>query len=390
MFQAEKPGADCGERAPRWCSINLGVILCAECAGIHRKLGTHISFVQSLSLDSLKDEWVQQLLSRGNAAGAERFEAALPQSWTKPEALSTGGDRIDARSGYHLEQYIRAKYEHQLFAKAGGQVSESPFSHRFRVLLRRRGAEPFGLAPSKPGLRHGSLRLRADPAPGSPAEQWNVAQSNPALRLRQGDSLVRVNGVGSGPEGGSEALKQLQRESQVLLEVERFRPPEFLSYAWLVPASYLLFNPAKLSTSSSLLEKHRGREKELFLQICSKYASQPEDWEDVLQLLAMAPGSDRNAAMISKARAKLSQCQQGEELQLLEALCRHLAQGPSMVAEGSSEDGVAWTPYAWPQLVLQLDYSGGTLGLLHDRAALQSGMVIAARLSLAHGCTRCL
>ncbi|CAE7463653.1 AGD5 [Symbiodinium sp. CCMP2456] len=176
--------ADCGERAPRWCSISLGVIICAECAGLHRKLGTHISFVQSLSLDALKDEWVQQLLARGNAAGAERFEASLPGSWTKPEALSSGGDRIDPASAYHLEQYIRAKYEHKLFTTEGAEVSESPFSRRFTVLLRRQGGEPFGLYPSKSALRHGSLQLRADPAPGTAAEQWNLAQNNPMLRLR--------------------------------------------------------------------------------------------------------------------------------------------------------------------------------------------------------------
>eukprot|EP00439_Symbiodinium_sp_Y106_P023292 s2023_g2.t2 len=101
--------ADCGERAPRWCSINLGVIICAECAGLHRKLGTHISFVQSLSLDALKDEWVQQLLVRGNAAGAERFEASLPRSWSKPEALSSGGDRIDSASAYHLDPWPQGR-----------------------------------------------------------------------------------------------------------------------------------------------------------------------------------------------------------------------------------------------------------------------------------------
>ncbi|CAE7243393.1 AGD12 [Symbiodinium sp. CCMP2592] len=293
--------ADCGERAPRWCSINLGVIICAECAGLHRKLGTHISFVQSLSLDVLKDEWVQQLLARGNAAGAERFEASLPRSWSKPEALSSGGDRIDSASAYHLEQYIRAKYEHQLFTKEGAEVSESPFSHRFTVLLRRQGGEPFGLYPSKSALCHGSLRLRADPASGTAAEQWNLAQNNPMLRLREGDYVVRVNASASGSEGGPGALKQLREELQVVLEVERLRPPEFLSYAWMVPAAYLFFNPAKLSSVPGLLEKHIGREMELFLQICSKYASQSEDWEDVLQILATAPGSSRNAALIAKA-----------------------------------------------------------------------------------------
>eukprot|EP00439_Symbiodinium_sp_Y106_P000713 s2023_g1.t1 len=180
-------------------------------------------------------------------------------------------------------------------------VSESPFSHRFTVLLRRQDGEPFGLYPSKSALCHGSLRLRA---------------GGPGHIVGEGDYVVRVNAFASGSEGGPRALKQLREELQVVLEVERLRPPEFLSYAWMVPAAYLFFNPAKLSSVAGLLEKHIGREKELFLQICSKYASQSEDWEDVLQILAMAQGaaahvsckrglfgagSSRNAALIAKA-----------------------------------------------------------------------------------------
>lgn len=36
---------------PDWTSINLGVLLCIECSGIHRSLGVHISKVRSFSLD---------------------------------------------------------------------------------------------------------------------------------------------------------------------------------------------------------------------------------------------------------------------------------------------------------------------------------------------------
>jgi hypothetical protein len=41
--------ADCGAAspAPSWASINLGVVLCLPCAGVHRQLGVHISKVRS-------------------------------------------------------------------------------------------------------------------------------------------------------------------------------------------------------------------------------------------------------------------------------------------------------------------------------------------------------
>ncbi|KAH9323365.1 hypothetical protein KI387_018004, partial [Taxus chinensis] len=37
--------ADCGCPEPDWASLNLGILLCIECSGVHRNLGVHISKV---------------------------------------------------------------------------------------------------------------------------------------------------------------------------------------------------------------------------------------------------------------------------------------------------------------------------------------------------------
>lgn len=39
---------------PDWASLNIGALMCIECSGIHRNLGSHISRVRSLDLD----EWL--------------------------------------------------------------------------------------------------------------------------------------------------------------------------------------------------------------------------------------------------------------------------------------------------------------------------------------------
>ncbi|CAK9861220.1 unnamed protein product [Sphagnum jensenii] len=43
--------ADCGAAEPDWASLNLGILLCIECSGVHRNLGVQISKVRSLTLD---------------------------------------------------------------------------------------------------------------------------------------------------------------------------------------------------------------------------------------------------------------------------------------------------------------------------------------------------
>ncbi|KAK2979935.1 hypothetical protein RJ640_007078 [Escallonia rubra] len=43
--------AECCASDPDWASLNLGILICIECSGVHRNLGVHISKVRSITLD---------------------------------------------------------------------------------------------------------------------------------------------------------------------------------------------------------------------------------------------------------------------------------------------------------------------------------------------------
>jgi hypothetical protein len=58
--------ADCEQTNPTWCSVSFGILLCLECSGKHRGLGTHISFVRSLDMDSFTPKQIQILKIGGN------------------------------------------------------------------------------------------------------------------------------------------------------------------------------------------------------------------------------------------------------------------------------------------------------------------------------------
>jgi Arf-GAP/SH3 domain/ANK repeat/PH domain-containing protein len=98
--------ADCGSSSKvEWVSINLGIILCIECSGIHRSLGTHISKIRSLTLDvhSFSNDIVGILLQIGNRVSNMIWEATLDQS-VKPSAGSTREQRLKFITGKYVDR----------------------------------------------------------------------------------------------------------------------------------------------------------------------------------------------------------------------------------------------------------------------------------------------
>ncbi|XP_061838468.1 arf-GAP with GTPase, ANK repeat and PH domain-containing protein 2 isoform X3 [Nerophis lumbriciformis] len=99
---------DCEAQNPTWASLNLGALICIECSGIHRNLGTHLSRVRSLDLDDWPGELTQVLSAIGNHMANSIWEGRT-QGRVKPSPNASREER---------ESWIRAKYEQRAFVTA--------------------------------------------------------------------------------------------------------------------------------------------------------------------------------------------------------------------------------------------------------------------------------
>lgn len=105
---------DCGAADPDWISINLGLMMCIQCSGVHRSMGVHISKVsmlklctylvhchlhfftfasqvRSITLDELEAEVQELMKALGNRMVNSLWERGLAQSGKRKP--STNDDR---------------------------------------------------------------------------------------------------------------------------------------------------------------------------------------------------------------------------------------------------------------------------------------------------------
>lgn len=108
---------DCGDIAPKWISLNLGVFICFRCSGIHRSFGTHISKVRSVQLDVLTPEQIEFFKHMGNRKAAKIWLANLPEDAFVPDRNSAQSD---------LERFLRDKYVFEEYKAKSSDASEAP------------------------------------------------------------------------------------------------------------------------------------------------------------------------------------------------------------------------------------------------------------------------
>lgn len=111
--------ADCLDSRPEWASSKLGIFICLNCSGIHRSLGTHISFVRSCKLDQWTDDQAAVMRAIGNKVANNYWEYNLPANFQRPNSNNRA----------QMENFIRRKYVDREFARPNCKApNELPLS----------------------------------------------------------------------------------------------------------------------------------------------------------------------------------------------------------------------------------------------------------------------
>ncbi|KAL5342876.1 hypothetical protein BJX70DRAFT_238626 [Aspergillus crustosus] len=103
---------DCGAPSPQWASPKFGTFICLNCAGTHRGLGVHISFVRSITMDAFKNSETQRMELGGNDPWKNFFDAhPITQSEGRTFEDSTIKERYEGEVGEEWKERLSAKAE---------------------------------------------------------------------------------------------------------------------------------------------------------------------------------------------------------------------------------------------------------------------------------------
>ncbi|KAG8807178.1 Zn finger-containing GTPase- Activating Protein for ARF [Serendipita sp. 399] len=104
---------DCGAPNPQWATIPYAVFICLSCAGLHRGLGVHISFVRSITMD----EWTEEQMKKMRIGGNLRFTTFMKE-YTPTDQ---GGYREGMTIAEKYNTWAAAQYKEKLSVEVQGQ-----------------------------------------------------------------------------------------------------------------------------------------------------------------------------------------------------------------------------------------------------------------------------
>lgn len=207
---SNKVCVDCPTHNPQWASVSHGTLLCIKCAGIHRGLGVHLSFVRSCTMDT----WSPVQLERMKSGGNTRMKAF----WSA-QKFSTQLAPLERYDNDAME-----KYRAQILAEAkGGPKQDIPFmGYKKKVRVPKKGYGGSGSSghgssgmgsSNRSGGSGGGTNRSGGFGGGGPTKQdtddaWGDAWGSFASGVSQGASkfgTAVAKGATSAAQGASKA-----------------------------------------------------------------------------------------------------------------------------------------------------------------------------------------
>ena len=102
--------ADCAAklktRNEAWASLNGGVLVCKDCAAVHRGLGVSVSRIRSVVFDRWDPSMARVLLAAGNEQARGLYLARLPRGYAEPKPTSSD----ERRREFITAKYVRLRW----------------------------------------------------------------------------------------------------------------------------------------------------------------------------------------------------------------------------------------------------------------------------------------
>ncbi|XP_008277690.1 arf-GAP with Rho-GAP domain, ANK repeat and PH domain-containing protein 1 [Stegastes partitus] len=208
---------DCTAANPEWASVNLLLVICQDCAGQHRALGSNLSKVRSLKMDNKvwTEPLIQLFVTYGNRLANQMWAPVVPPAeQLHPE--STDAER---------SQFIQDKYSRGRYRRVHALTSSpSMMDQRLRqVVCSKNVEETMSLICS------GAKVSPSDPQSPSPillAERANQAMQTELLRLNEYTEVPphlpqsAKQRLDSAPSGEEEELHGKLEDDRFLFSLE--------------------------------------------------------------------------------------------------------------------------------------------------------------------------